>query len=281
MLESPDLRGTRVTFSPPGFLGNVLRATISLPLMAFILALMLAGCETPWPMGDLAQANAGQQPASAVTDRGPRAIVLGEEIRIADDRELQATILARLFARYRSDHGIEVHADEIEAFIAKMSRVREQDRRDRDTRLQEIERRLESAGLTTAERDALRAERADLVKLAQTLSNTGEEKLTPDEAAQVKTMRSEMASSFVLHWKVNRALYRSYGGRIIYQQGGPEPLDAYRRFLEDREREGAFRIHDQKAATEFWRYFRDESMHSFMKPGSADEARAFETPPWE
>ena len=32
---------------------------------------------------------------------------------------------------------------------------------------------------------------------------------------------------------------------------------------------------------EFWSYFNDNSIHSFMEQGSAEEARAFKVPPWE
>ena len=105
--------------------------------------------------------------------------------------------------------------------------------------------------------------------------------LTPEEAAQADALRRDMGGSMIRHWKINKALYEQYGGRIIYQQLGPEPLDAYRRFLEERQAAGAFTIHDATAAAAFWRYFTDESIHDFMEPGGADEARAFATPPWE
>jgi hypothetical protein len=79
---------------------------------------------------------------------------------------------------------------------------------------------------------------------------------------------------------VNRALYGQYGGRIIFQQGGPEPLDAYRTFLEERQAAGDFAIVNEGLATGFWRYYRDESIHSFYEPGSEEEAEAFAVPPW-
>ena len=110
---------------------------------------------------------------------------------------------------------------------------------------------------------------------------TAESDLTPEEAAEVEAMRREMGASLIRRWKINKALHEQYGGRIIYQQLGPEPLDAYRRFLEERSRSGAFAIHDPTFAQHFWRYFTDESIHVFMEPGSADEARAFSSPPWE
>ena len=76
------------------------------------------------------------------------------------------------------------------------------------------------------------------------------------------------------------ALYQQYGGRIIFQQSGPEPLDAYRKFLDESAARG-----DSGDATEnmdagFWRSYRDDSIHEFFKPGSAGEAKAFADPPW-
>jgi hypothetical protein len=105
--------------------------------------------------------------------------------------------------------------------------------------------------------------------------------LTPEETSEVDAMQRDMARGIIRHWKINKALYDQYGGRIIYQQLGPEPLDAYRQFLRQREADGAFAIHDQAFETSFWRYFTDKSIHDFMSPGSADEARAFTIPPWE
>ena len=100
---------------------------------------------------------------------------------------------------------------------------------------------------------------------------------SPEDAAA----RREIAAAFVLQWKVNKALYEKYGGRIIFQQAGPEPLDAYRRFLEEAQARGDFEIVDKGLEEGFWKYFRDDSIHSFFEPGSAEEAKVFATPPWE
>ena len=110
---------------------------------------------------------------------------------------------------------------------------------------------------------------------------TAENELAPEEVAELEGIRREMARAIVRQRKINKALYDQYGGRIIYQQLGPEPLDAYRRFLEQRQTEGAFTIKDPALAKRFWHYFSDESIHDFMEQGSTDEESAFVTPPWE
>jgi heat shock protein HslJ len=103
--------------------------------------------------------------------------------------------------------------------------------------------------------------------------------ITPEEAAQVADMRRQMGYSMIRQWKLNGEIYRQYGGRVIYQQFGPEPLDAYRQYLEERQAAGDFTIHDKAFEAEFWRYFRDDSMHEFFKPGT--EAAAFRATPWK
>jgi hypothetical protein len=139
-----------------------------------------------------------------------------------------------------------------------------------------------------AEERGIRAEPTEvdalLEKMRRDMATSGlaaEEDLTSKEKAEVDAMQREMARGIIRQWKINKALYEQYGGRIIYQQLGPEPLDAYRQFLHKREADGAFAIRDQALEASFWRYFTDDSIHDFMVPGGADEARAFTTPPWE
>ena len=114
-----------------------------------------------------------------------------------------------------------------------------------------------------------------------TMDLTAEADLSKHERAQVAQMRRDMGRSLIRQWKLNRALYRQYGGRIIYQQFGPEPLDAYLQYLEERHDAGDFTIHQKIFEESFWRYFTDDSIHDFYKPGSTEETQAFSTPPWE
>ena len=129
--------------------------------------------------------------------------------------------------------------------------------------------------VTQAEREAYVAHVREALSKDPAVASTLGEDNAEDRAA-----RLEIAGAFILQWKINRALYQQYGGRIIFQQGGPEPLDAYRKFLEERLAAGDFSIEDPALSAEFWRYYRDESIHSFFEPGSADEAKAFGAEPW-
>jgi len=110
---------------------------------------------------------------------------------------------------------------------------------------------------------------------------SAEDDPTADEAAEVERMRHEMGRAMIERWKLNKALYEQYGGRIVFQQFGPEPLDAYRRHLEERLQAGDFKIHNAEFAEAFWDYFTNASRHSFYAPGSPEEAQAFAVPFWE
>ena len=101
-----------------------------------------------------------------------------------------------------------------------------------------------------------------------------------EEPAEDRAAREEIAGAFIRQWRLNKALYEQYGGRIIFRQGGPEPLDAYRKFLEDSQARGDFTIETAPLETELWRYYRDDSIHSFYPPGSAEEKKVFAAPPW-
>lgn len=105
--------------------------------------------------------------------------------------------------------------------------------------------------------------------------------MSPGDAAEVDAMQRAMGHALIRQWKINRALYGQYGGRIVYQQFGPEPIDAYRHFFEQRQAEGAFTIARPEVAATFWHYVTDDAIHVFMPPGGPDEARAFTVPPWE
>ena len=93
----------------------------------------------------------------------------------------------------------------------------------------------------------------------------------------MRPMKRQMAQQFVQSWKINKALYEKYGGRVIFQQAGVEPLEAYRDFLKEQEKKGAFQIIDKQYEPEFWRYFTNDAMHTFY---TKEDGAKFINPPW-
>jgi hypothetical protein len=202
--------------------------------------------------------------------------VLGVEIRTSDPDELRYWILRKLTDRYAAKQGAEATPQEIDAYIEGMARLAEKDRRQREARREDIEHRLASPRLGEAERKALSSELDSLNQLQRDL-----DALSGDDTKDVEATRQArrtVAAAFIRQWKINQALYQEYGGRIIFQQGGPEPLDAYRGLLEQQQREGHFEFLNKGLAAALWRYYLTDEIHSFIPPGSEEETQAFQTP---
>jgi len=205
--------------------------------------------------------------------------VLGVEVHASDPEEVRYWILRKLTDRYAAEKGIEVTQGEIDAYLDGMARIAAEDRRQREARREEIEGRLATPGLGDADRKAVSSELDSLDQLQQSLDDLSSG--DSEDAEKTRQTRRTIAAAFIRQWKLNQALYQQYGGRIIVQQGGPEPLDAYRTFLGDEQRHGAFEFLDRSLEAAFWRYYLTDSMHSFYPPGSMEERQAFQTPWWQ
>lgn len=102
----------------------------------------------------------------------------------------------------------------------------------------------------------------------------------PAESDELAKMESEMARDWIVAWKRNLALFRTYGGRVIFQQIGPEPIDAYKAFLEEQERLGAFEIIDKSLEPGFWSYFTSDK-HTVISSTKEEGDKILRTPLWE
>jgi hypothetical protein len=80
------------------------------------------------------------------------------------------------------------------------------------------------------------------------------------------------APPMVKAWKFNKALYVKYGGRVIFQQAGYEPIDAYKQFLEEHQKNKSYEILDPAYKNIFSKmndYF--AMPHQYMKKEDADQ----------
>lgn len=202
-------------------------------------------------------------------------VVLGTVVRTTDPEELRFCVLRELTGRYAGQKGITVSPVEIARYQKHMQAFMKKDEAERAARLAAVERQLQDAALPATGRAALLSERDTLKSLKDNDAARG------PESAEEKAMRQEIASAFIRQWKINGALYRQYGGRVIFQQGGPEPLDAYRTFLEQAQARGEFVIADKGLEAGFWEYFRNDAKHSFYPAGGKEVKHIFVSPPWE
>lgn len=218
-----------------------------------------------------------QPPGPGEGVAAPTARVLGETVRTADVEFLRYEVLRRLYDALAKDEGIRVTEAERNAYVQRVHDALQQDVADQAARRDALSRRLAAAGGTAAERAAMQRERDQAEQARATLAGM----LADAQAPANRRAREQIADAFILQWKIHGTLYRRHGGRIAYQQGGPEPLDAVRAFLEERQARGDFVILDAALAAAFWKPYRDDTRYDFYPRGSREEAEAFTTPPWQ
>jgi hypothetical protein len=205
----------------------------------------------------------------------PTAKVLGLALQTTDADELRYMILKPLTQRLAKERRIEATQGEKEAYVLQVQEGMKRARERAAARRDDLSRQLAASGLAPAQRDALTAE---LKAANSAIADLGSD---APMSADERVLHEQVATAFIVQWKINRELYRQYGGRIVFQQGGPEPLDAYRKFLEKHQARGDFRIADARLRAAFWRYYRTDSLHTFYPRGSKEESEAFAAPPWQ
>lgn len=215
---------------------------------------------------------------SSTNDNKVIAVVYGREVHVSEKDNIVGIIFGSLLERYANDHNIKPTKAEIEAFVdrSKEQKIQTQKelRQDRD----DILRKLESKNIPAPERQ-------DILSQLETLDSILEvdpelEKYEQENPREVRKMEEEIAKHFIQAWKINKALFQQYGGRVIFQQAGPEPIDAYRDFLKEEERKGSFQILDKSFDVTFWNYFINDNIHTFISETREEGVKIFETPWW-
>ena len=199
------------------------------------------------------------------------AVVLGQEITVADAERSPITGLIgdALTRKFVEDNGLEPTDEEVSAFVEGSRRAQRRNRLAMERHKVELEEALEGT-LDPERRESLRDQLDIVTANVELLSESRPEVGIEAERA--------MAMVWVQRWKFFKALYDKYGGRAHYQQAGVEPFDAVREFLEEQEANGAFTVLDPDYEDEFWHYWRNEGMHTFVREDK--ERELIETPWW-
>jgi Skp family chaperone for outer membrane proteins len=204
------------------------------------------------------------------------AVVLGRKITTREKDDLNGLIFSALLQQYARQNKIEPTEAELDAFVAKTEEMEKQSEAKLEAERAKLQQQLKSSSLSDQERE----EKESLLQSIERLLKSTREimEVTKETEGQIRPMVRQIAQEFVMSWKINKSLYEKYRGRVIFQQAGVEPLDAYRDFLKEQEKKGAFRIIDKQYEPEFWRYFTNDAMHIFYK--KEDGAKYINTPWW-
>ncbi len=194
---------------------------------------------------------------------------------------ITALIFGALLEQYRRENNLEPTDREIQDFSRKLDGSQEDQDVSKDGKQLSQEDYVKELEKSQAElMRELRKENLDKLKrkeLKEELEEIEDAKKV-NVADALREARKKVNAQFILACKTNQSLYNKYGGRVIFQQAGPEPIDAYRDFLKDQESKGNFRVYDEEFKKLFWGYFVSETHTFFSKE---DGEKAMQTPWWE
>ena len=200
------------------------------------------------------------------------AVVLGKKLTINDKDNLSGLILGALLEEFAKENKIEPTKKELNVFTLKMEEKKKQHQIKFEQDRKKLLKELKSTALSVQDRK----EKESQLEMIERILKTNRQ-----VKKQTKGMEEQwrpIAQQIVRMWKVNKALYAKYGGRVIFQQAGVEPIDAYRDFLKDQQKKGTFQILDKKYEVSFWKYFTNDAMHTFYL--KEDGAKFINTPWW-
>lgn len=222
----------------------------------------------------LAQTQA--QEAYGKSDAPLAAEARGVQIRTVNPDEMAYVIKQILLRHYVEEQGLQATDKEIAALLNRKQEVMEKDRKVMEARRKQLEKTLASNPPAGDALTRLEKELASLNGMQQAMAEADSRAGTPESAAA----ENRVARAFVEQWKVNQALFRQYGGRVIYQQGGAEPLDAYHEFFKAAQKSGELLIVNKDFEPAFWRYYTTDSLHKFVPESGNQEEQAINTPWW-
>jgi hypothetical protein len=237
---------------------------------AFLLALAATSAEPKAAVQKSEYPQTGKETGAAT------AVLYGTSLMLPAGDELTGKITGALFDVYLKENEIRATEADIAAFNRAQAQMQEASLKEWKNEVQRLEKELKATTLTEADRTAKQKELGMYKRFVS--SETEDKAVEKANPAEVQKAESALAEKFIVAWKLNKSLFTRYGGRVIFQQAGPEPLDAYRDFLKEREKRGDFKLLSEDARVKFWNYFTNDKMHTFL--GEKDGREAMAEPFW-
>lgn len=129
---------------------------------------------------------------------------------------------------------------EIDAYIEAQNRMMAAGAAKQAHEREQLEQKLSQPDLAPDQREMIEKDIAAMDELAQMF----ERPAAGDASDEDKAAERSVATMMVANWNFNQGLYQKYGGRVIFQQAGMEPIDGHKAFLEALKASGEYSIID-------------------------------------
>jgi hypothetical protein len=224
------------------------------------------------------------QPSKEIRDRRRKELPEEKYLSFEKDfkrRQLMLKIILPLQDAFMKQLNNEPSEKEIQSHIHFLERADHDRMNDFQEQRKNILAELDSMDLSDKKRKSLTEHLNTLDSLiAQEQRKQDIARSIPNYDEIARQSRRKVSEHSVRNWKYNQTLFRVYGGRIIFQQAGLEPIDAYAAIMKHWRNTKAFEILDPAYADIFDEYDRYLEMpHTYLK--DKDSSEYFDKPWWE
>jgi len=177
--------------------------------------------------------------------------------------------------RFLKEMKMEPTQQDIDGYIAFLHRARQADSKQRAEARAKLQQELQQPGLG----EETRAAAKEKLSMLDEIDKYDVPPATAEARKEQQESEQTVAAMTVSGWKFNQALYRKYGGRVVFQQAGLEPIDAHKAFMQELETSGAYKILDPA----YQDLFKETSEYFDKKFQYADQAeidKYFDSPWW-
>jgi hypothetical protein len=176
--------------------------------------------------------------------------------------KLAAMIWEPLQQQFMKEKGMSVAPSEVTTFFDYAKKAREFQQA-----LQKVNGDIAGGKLTAQQKTEAEAIKKNIQNGLEQLG-----KPLPEPSAQEK----EFATRTIQVWKFDQTLFKQYGGTVVMKQANPlEPIGAYKKFLEEREKAKSFEITDADYKKNFWKLFDIPKQAVVVPPNKVDYSK-----PW-
>jgi len=196
-------------------------------------------------------------------------------------KRLSATIWHSLYAHFIEENALQAKEEEVQSYINFHKKRKIESIKEFYAHREELQKKITVGQLNEKEFK-------DVAKQLEILNNLiSYEKKEQERARNTPNydeMRDKVLQGIAVRvtgdWKFNKGLYEKFGGRVIFQQAGLEPIDAYKAFLEGHLKDKDYEFFDPSLIAAFdnmQEYF--QMGHNFL---SQKEGRKyFDKPCWD
>jgi hypothetical protein len=185
-------------------------------------------------------------------------------------RQLKERVLKEAIPRFVAANKLHATPPEIAAYQRWEADFQRIDKDRRAQRLAQIDQELQQPAMDESKRRALIEQRDVLLSLAR------HDQTRPRSDASTA---ARVHAQWIEGYKVKKALYEQYGGRVGITKWGPDPAGATEALLREHEKRGELQISDTGLAKEFWDALAREPRMPASKPEHYDFTYYWLKPP--